>query len=438
MTDNVISILQKFIQADGYDIVFDLEKSTPYRIYDKHTGDKYLDLFTFYASAPLGCNHPKVATKEFKKKLGQVAVNKPSNSESYTQEMAEFVETFSKIGMGKAFKHLFLISGGALAVENGLKAAFDWKVRKNFENGAEKELGQQVIHFEKAFHGRSGYTLSLTNTFDPRKTKYFPIFDWPRVTAPIITFPLADHLEEVKQLENQAISEIENAIDEQGDDIAALILEPIQGEGGDNHFRKEFFHQLRTICDKNDIMLIYDEVQTGVGLTGKMWAYEYYEIPDIVAFGKKMQVCGIMVSDRIDEVENNVFQESSRINSTWGGNLIDMVRATKYLQIIKEDRLVENARKMGDYLLKGLQNICEESNYKMRNARGKGLMCAFDLPSTEIRDNFRQQLFKNKVLILPCGEQSIRFRPPLCIKEDIIDEALNIMAKSCKQISQNK
>jgi len=432
---SALEILRKHMLIDGYEIVFDLEKSTPFYIHDKLTGDLYLDYYTFFASAPLGCNHPKVRTKEFMDKLAKAAVNKPSSSDSYTEEMAEFTDTFSRICMKDDFKHLFLISGGTLAVENALKTAFDWKVRKNFKEDPRDQRGQQVIHFHKAFHGRSGYTLSLTNTFDPRKIAYFPKFKWPRIHVPAIIFPLEEHLEEVIKQEERSLREIDEAIQKNPKDIASLIIEPIQAEGGDNHFRPEFLRALRNVCDQNDIMLIFDEVQTGIGLTGKMWAYQHFVKPDIVAFGKKTQVCGIMVDKRVDEVEGNVFQESSRINSTWGGNLVDMVRSTKFLEVIEEDKLVDNAGKVGAYLLKSLSDTCEDSKEIMTNARGRGLMCAFDLPSNEFRDKFRKELFKNKVLILACGEKTIRFRPPLCLDKEHVDKGLETFAKTCKNMN---
>jgi L-lysine 6-transaminase len=431
---SALETLKKHMLIDGYEIIVDLEKSTPFFIHDKLTGDQYLDFYTFFASAPLGCNHPKVRTKEFMDKLGRIAANKPANSDIYTEEMAEFTETFSRICMKDDFQYLFLVSGGALAVENALKTAFDWKVRKNFQEDPRDHRGQQVIHFQKAFHGRSGYTLSLTNTFDPRKIAHFPKFKWPRIHAPVITFPLESHLEEVVKEEERALREIDEAIQKNPKDIASLIIEPIQGEGGDNHFRTEFFRALRNICDQNDIMLIFDEVQTGIGLTGKMWAYEYFVKPDIVAFGKKTQVCGIMANKRVDEVEGNVFHESSRINSTWGGNLVDMVRATKYLEVIEEDKLVDNAAKVGEYLIESLSDTCLDSKGIMSNARGRGLMCAFDLPTTEIRDKFRKELYKNKLLILSCGERSIRFRPPLCLDKEHVDKGVEIFATACKDM----
>jgi L-lysine 6-transaminase len=147
-------------------------------------------------------------------------------------------------------------------------------------------------------------------------------------------------LEDLIERENKSIREIKQAFINNPDDIAAIIIEPIQGEGGDNHFRPEFLQRLRDIANEEDALLIFDEVQTGVGLTGTMWAHEQLGVkPDILAFGKKMQVCGILATNRVDEVPDNVFRVSSRINSTWGGSLTDMVRATRYLEIIQEDNI---------------------------------------------------------------------------------------------------
>ena len=290
--EEVQEVLKKYMLVDGFDITIDLNQSTTSHIQDSRTNKKLLDFFTFIASNPLGMNHPKLNNEEFIKQIGRVAISKPSLSDVYAKEQAEFVDTFFKIAVPDYFKYAFFIEGGALAVENTLKAAFDWKVRKNFEKGYKEEKGTKILHFKQAFHGRSGYTLSLTNT-DPNKIMYFPKFDWPRVSNPKITFPLnEENLAKVIALENQSIAEIKQAIHDNKDDIAGLILEPIQGEGGDNHFRKEYFGQLRQICDENDIIFILDEVQTGIAMTGKMWAHQHYVIPDIISFGKKTQVCG--------------------------------------------------------------------------------------------------------------------------------------------------
>ena len=434
--EEVISTLSEYMLADGFKIILDLEKSKGVTIIDEVTGDEYHDFFTFFASSPIGLNHPYLNSEEIRLVLGKVAVNKPSNSDIYTTYMAEFVDTFAKVAKPDYMKHLFFVAGGALAVENGLKVAFDWKVRKNFIKGYKEEKGHQVIHFKEAFHGRSGYTMSLTNT-DPTKVKYYPKFDWPRITTPKIKFPLENHLDEVIKLEDKAIAEIELAIKKNLDDIAVIIIEPIQAEGGDNFFRKEFFIKLREIADENEILLMFDEVQTGFGITGKFWASEYYVKPDIIAFGKKAQVCGIMVSDRIDDIPDNVFKVSSRINSTWGADLTDMVRSKFMLDVIKNENLVENAKKVGEHLKFQLTKLQNEYPNLMSNTRGLGLMCSFDLPTTEIRNHFRENCFEEKLMILGCGDKSIRFRPPLNITESEIDKGLTIIKKVLSFMSSN-
>jgi L-lysine 6-transaminase len=430
---DVHKTLGRYMLADGFDLVLDLKKSKGCRIYDSRTGKYFLDGFSFFATAPLGCNHPAMTTPEFVEKLGEIAVNNPTNSDIYTIELAEFVDTFAKYAVPKHFHHLFFIAGGALAIENGLKTAFDWKIRNNIAKG-NGEKGRQVIHFKEAFHGRSGYTISMTNTFNLNKIKYFTKFNWPRIDNPKIRFPLTDvNLNEVKEREKHAVAEIENAIAQNPDDIAALIIEPIQGEGGDNHFRKEFFHTLRRLCDDYEMMFIVDEVQSGVGLTGKMWAYQHFDFePDILAFGKKTQVCGIMVSNRVDEVKENVFNIPSRLNSTWGGNLVDMVRCQKYLEIIEKEHLVKNAEMQGKRLLQGIEAIEQKYPQKITNARGRGLMCAFDLPTSQKRGELKNKLYANNLLILTCGAVTIRVRPPLTISSEEIDEALEIVEKTVK------
>ena len=435
--DKVHETLARNMLADGFPIVLDLENSRGSKIVDLRTGESYIDFFTFFASAPLGINHPVLTSGEAKEELILAAVNKPSNSDMYTTLMAEFVDTFSKFAKPDYMKYLFFISGGALAVENALKLAFDWKVQKNLIKGYKEEKGQQVIHFKQAFHGRSGYTLSLTNT-EINKIKYFPKFNWPRIINPKITFPVDINLYKIVELEEKAINEIYSAIKNSKDDIAAIIIEPIQGEGGDNFFRQEFFMKLREIADDNEILLIFDEVQTGFGITGKFWASEHYVKPDIIAFGKKAQVCGIMASPRIDDIPENCFHKSGRLNSTWGGNLTDMVRSKHILKIISEENLVKNSKIMGKYLLNKLYEFQIEFPLLVSQARGLGLMCSFDLPSAELRNKFKEKCFEEKLIILGCGEKSIRFRPRLNITKNDLDEGLNIIKKILIYFSSNK
>ncbi|PJB84011.1 MAG: L-lysine 6-transaminase [Acidobacteria bacterium CG_4_9_14_3_um_filter_49_7] len=426
--NDVLNSLGKHMLVDGYHVVLDLDKSHDCVMVDARDGKEFVDFYAFFASLPLGFNHPKMRNPEFLDALKEVSIHKVANSDIYTTRMADFVDSFAKLGAHPAFNNYFFIDGGALAVENALKAAFDWKVRKNFTKGYQEEKGSKVLHFRQAFHGRTGYTMSLTNT-DPTKTKFFPQFDWPRVSNPKIHFPLtAESIEDVEKREAQTIVEIKNAIQENKDDIAALIIEPIQGEGGDNHFRGEFLRALREITEENEILFIADEVQTGLGATGKMWAFEHFGIqPDIVSFGKKVQVCGIMATDKLNDVDS-VFKVSSRINSTWGANITDMVRSQRILEIIHEDNLVDNAARMGDHLLKRIHEVGETAKTAITNIRGRGLIAAFDLPTPEIRNSVAASCWEKGLAVLKCGDQTIRFRPSLTIDSETIDKGISILA----------
>ena len=416
--------------ADGMEPVIDLGKSHGSWLVDGRDGREYLDLFSMFASMSVGYNHPYVLDN--KERLLSAVVNKPTNSDIYTTQMAEFVDTVGRIAQPDYLPHSFYIEGGGLAVENALKTAFDWKVRKNIEKG-KGEKGGQVIHLDECFHGRTGYTLSLTDSPDKRKTDFFPKFDWPRVKNPKIQFPLNDeNLEKVKVLEQQSISQIKDVIINNPDDIAAIILEPIQGEGGDNHFRCEYLKEIRDLSLENEFLLIFDEIQTGVGITGKMWAHQNFNsvTPDIISFGKKTQCCGIFAGDRIDEVNENVFNISSRLNSTWGGNLADMVRFSLYLEIIEEEGLVERAAELGKYLLKNLENLQNGYSHLVSNSRGRGLFCAFDLPDGRSRDKMANYIMDEGAIVLGSGVKSIRFRPHLNISRDEIDLGVDMIRKA--------
>jgi len=421
--DRVHETLRRHLLADGYPIVVDLEHSRKSWVRDRITGQDYLDFFSFFASNPIGFNHPSMLGDDIQQRLARVATTKVSNSDYYTVYMAEFVDMLEKTAAPPEFPHYFFIDGGALAVENAMKAAFDWKAKKNRAAGR-AAVGSQVLHLERAFHGRSGYTLSVTNT-DPVKTDHFPKFDWPRIPSPALRFPLDQHLDAVVALEQSAVKAAERAFQERGHEIAAILVEPIQGEGGDNHFRPEFFAQLRRLADEHEALLIYDEVQTGLGLTGRWWAYQHHGVlPDIICFAKKMQVGGIFVSRRIDEVPNNVFNQSSRINSTWGASLVDMVRCTKILEIIVNEGLLDNAAARGRELLRGLEALGDEYPDLVSNARGSGLMCSVDLPSTEIRNRILRACFEDRMIVLPCGPRSVRFRPTLTVTAEAIAEGV--------------
>src|SRR3954469_12841554 len=411
---DVHQALAEHLLVDGFEFVLDLEASRGSRLVDARDGSSYLDLFTFFASSALGMNHPALVDDQaFRRELLAAARNKPSNSDVYTVAMAQFVETFSRVLGDPALPHLFLIEGGTLAVENALKVAFDWKSRRNEAHGIDPSLGTRVLHLEHAFHGRSGYTLSLTNT-DPVKVARFPKFDWPRIPAPYLASG-----RDVEAAERVTIAAAQAAFEQHPHDIACFVMEPIQGEGGDHHFRPEFLQAMHALCRTHDALFVLDEVQTGCGLTGTAWAYQQLGVqPDVVAFGKKTQVCGVTAGGRVDEVPDNVFAVASRINSTWGGNLTDMVRARRILEVIEGDRLVERAGTTGAFLLQLLHELAGRHE-AVTDVRGRGLMCAFTLADKGLRDRVLTQLRdQERVLLLGCGSRSIRFRPALTVSLD--------------------
>ena len=426
--------IDKHMLADGMSQIIDLNKSHGSWLVDARDGREYLDLFSMFASLSVGYNHPYLIDN--KERLMSSAINKPTNSDVYSVEMAEFVSTMGRVAQPDYLPYAFYIEGGGLAVENALKTAFDWKVRKNLSAG-KGEKGSKIIHFKECFHGRTGYTMSLTDSPDPRKTLYFPQFDWPRIDNPKINFPLDQNLDLVIERENKAINQIKDAITNNPDEIAGLIIEPIQGEGGDNHFRKEFLAELRNLANESDFLLIYDEVQTGVGVTGSMWAHQAFGDtvrPDIISFGKKTQVCGIFGGKRLDEVDNNVFHESSRLNSTWGGSLVDMVRFTIYLEIIENEKLVQNASAVGEHLSSCLYTLQSNHDNLVSNARNRGLFGAFDLPDSDKRDKAINSISNEGAMMLGCGTRSIRFRPHLNITINELDQGFEMIDKALSKL----
>ncbi|MHC5023277.1 MAG: L-lysine 6-transaminase [Planctomycetota bacterium] len=423
--------LERHQLVDGMPLVVDLDRSHGSWVYDARSDTEFLDAFTCFASWPIGYNHPLMQEPRFLAELTRAALNKLSNADLYTSEMARFVDAFGSRVTPPEFRHHFWISGGGLAVENALKTAFDWKARKIGRTSFDESVDDLVIlHFRQAFHGRTGYTMSLTNTV-PDKVGLFPKFHWPRVHNPAIVFDLDGNIaNDIEAEERRACAEIEEAFAHYPGLIAGIIIEPMQGEGGDNHFRPEFLRKLRTYADEEEALLLYDEVQTGFFGSGKPWLWQHLDVaPDVVAFGKKTQVCGIYASERVDEVPDNVFRKSSRINSTWGGNLVDMVRCCRFIEIIEAEKLAANITAIGQRVIDGLRQISRETG-AFSNVRGCGSLVAFTFDSTGVRDAMLRTLFDQKVLALPSGPTSIRFRLPLILSESEADELLSRTAAS--------
>jgi L-lysine 6-transaminase len=406
---NALDELSRHVLLDGFDLVLDLERSHGSTLVDARSGEEYLDLLTFFGSLPLGMNHPGlVDDQRFLAELTRAALHKVTNSDIYTVQYARFADTFRRVLGDPALPHLFFIDGGALAVENALKIAFDWKAQRlQFDAGTPLE----VLHLTNSFHGRSGYTLSLTNT-DPMITARYPVWNWPRVPVP------------VAGREHDAVLVAQRHLAERGHRIACFIAEPVQGAGGDHHLGADFLLRMQDLCHRHDVLFVLDEVQTGCGVSGAPWTYQRLGLePDLVAFGKKTQVCGVMAGRRVDDVPGNALTVPSRIGSTWGGNTVDMVRATRILEVIERDGLIADADTKGAYLLALLTALARAHPALVRRPRGLGLMCAFDLPNPALRATLLDRLRREqRVLVLPGGDRGVRFRPSLTVSYDDLEK----------------
>lgn len=428
--------LKRWILVDGFHLVVDLEQSQGTRLVDQHTGRTFLDMFSCFASMPVGWNHPDLVAMQAE--LGHLAINNVTNSDVYSDAMADAVESICSRSMPAHLERAFFVAGGALAVENTMKVAMDRKQQQRQHlglPGSDAFPQVSIAHYEDAFHGRTGYTMSLTNT-DPVKTDRFAKFEWPRLPHPTRRFPDSPAEQaRLDEAEATSLDALRAAADADPNGIAGVVIEPIQGEGGDNHVRDSFLRDLQRTCEEIDALFIVDEVQTGVGATGRMWAYEHADCePDLVAFGKKMQVCGLYAGKRSIELEDNPLATSSRINSTWGGNLIDMVRGAVQLEIMEREDLLSNAERVGAMLNRGLADLCNRYEV-ISNPRGRGLMSAFTLPDGSSRDRFRQLCHDEGVLVFNSGEDSIRMRPSLTLSVEDANEALEIFERATKSLT---
>lgn len=430
-----LDLLKRKILVDGFHLVIDIPKCKGSYYFNQIDNQLYLSFYSFFGSQPVAMDHPGLKNKDYLKALFEAASVKIALSDVYSPHFARFVDVFDTTALRRQFKYLFFVEGGSLAVENALKVAFDWKTRLNLKRGKKIEA-QSIIHFTEGFHGRSGYTLSMTDSFDHRKTDYFPKFPWPRIPIPKINvYEEEPHPKTVEEREAKALALIKSHLRDFQEETAAIILEPVQSEGGGNHVRKEFFQALRKIADENDLFLIFDEVQTGLGLSGKWWCWEHFGVkPDIMTFGKKVQVGGIAVTERIDEEKiDHCFKISSRINSTFGGNLCDMVRATRYIEIIEEEKLLKNILSRGEEIMKAIEGLSK--SFPLTSIRGLGGLISFDVPTVELQKAIlKYAMEKERLILLPSGKRSIRFRPSLDITQAEVKEGMGRLEKTLATI----
>ena len=399
-------------------------------LYDDNSRRSILDLYCFFSTLPLGYNHSIFSTDAFKKDLLSFGGLKPSTGRILTDLVDEFVTDFHNDVNGGIFYKYFFIHGGGLAVENALKISFDWKRHINKVNNCSVDSNQfEVISIENAFHGITGYSLSLSD--NQLKCSNYPKFNWPKFKAPFVKYPQTQ--KNKKDFHNEqmaALEKIEKYIKKRGKEyISSIIVELIQGGGGDNHLGKEYIKGLENICKKNNILLIIDEIQTGFGATGKFWCYEHFNVaPDLIAFGKKAQICGVCINKNILDIES-VINVPGRISPTWNGDISDYIRCKYVMKAYNENGLIENAHKLGKYIVSSLEKM-----KKFSNVRGRGFLIAFNFENSKIRDKFDQLCFEEGLFLLPMGEDRVRMRPNMALTKEEADHALEIINKVNKKI----
>eukprot|EP00591_Stephanopyxis_turris_P007368 CAMPEP_0195507682 /NCGR_PEP_ID=MMETSP0794_2-20130614/1082_1 /TAXON_ID=515487 /ORGANISM="Stephanopyxis turris, Strain CCMP 815" /LENGTH=499 /DNA_ID=CAMNT_0040634445 /DNA_START=429 /DNA_END=1928 /DNA_ORIENTATION=- len=409
-------------------------------------GNRYLDVLGQIASLPIGYNHPEMAK----------AITDPRNLSMLTQRPclgmlppADWTERIRNTLMRFAPKGLTdatTMMCGSCSNENAFKAAFIWYRTKQrmgkpptqedmtscMSNAAPGAPDLSILSFSGGFHGRLLGCMSTTHSKAIHKVD-IPAFDWPVTPFPSLKYPLHDYIAENVADEKRCLALAEESIISQKskNPVAAIIVEPIQAEGGDNHASPDFFRKLRDIASKHGVAFIVDEVQTGGGSTGNFWAHENWELenpPDIVTFSKKMQTGGYYCKREFRP------EEGYRIFNTWMGDPSKIVQLEAFLDVMERDDLLENTRITGKYLMDGLFSLSETYPELVSNVRGKGTYIAVDFPTTQDRDTMISLLRQYGVEAGGSGDTSLRLRPALVFQPKHAAEFLNIFNFACNQM----
>ena len=433
--------MSKLQDTRAVNMMVDYDKSIGNYMVDAD-GNVLLDVYAQIASIAIGYNNPALLEAAQTPEFAKALMNRPALGNFPSKDWSHILQDGLLAVCPPGQTKVYTAMCGSCANETAYKAAFMYyKARERgsgvafsaeelsscMKNQAPGSPDLAIMSFRHAFHGRLFGSLSTTRSKEIHKMDV-PAFNWPQADFPNLKYPLEDNVAANKAEEERCLKGVEDAINAHHAPVAALIVEPIQSEGGDNHASNEFFHGLQKLLKKRGILFIVDEVQTGVGATGKFWAHEHWNLPtppDMVTFSKKFQAAGWYFHD--DALIPNL---PYRQFNTWMGDPIRTLQARVLVQQIKKHKLVENTAETGSYLFSKLQKIAA-ANPSMEALRGegRGTFIAWDLPTPEKRDTFINKMKQNGVLMGGCGPKSVRLRPTLTFQHHHADILCDVIGK---------
>lgn len=425
-----------FDMQSGYRaLVFDDARSQGTSLVDLD-GNVFLDLFANFALGALGYNHPALLDVARSPAFAHAVVNPTSTPFVTAPAWFDFLEGLRTRWAPRGMDHVYCVDGGGEGVESALKDAFVVHAERRRAafglptNPLEQPEAQQrawmenagtdavAISFSGAFHGRGLGPMSATHSKVVHKAD-LPAFPWPSVPFPANRWPLERHAEENAKAEQAALGALANALEHHAGRVAAVIVEPVQSEGGDRHASPAFFRGVQTLAGQAGAAFVLDEVQTGVGISGTLWCHEQFDLPeppDMMCFGKKMQMGGFFAR------EAWTVRQFGRMYQTRNGDRARAMLATATLRAIDAEGLLANVRETGAYFLERLQDLTARHRLATE-ARGRGFLLAFDLPDAATRDDFLKRTMRRGVFASYTGTRSVRLRPHLICTRAEVDEA---------------
>ncbi|CAI6333866.1 unnamed protein product [Periconia digitata] len=427
-----IEKLEKVFDTRSLNMIADYGRSYGNYIADPD-GNVLLDVYAQIASIPVGYNNPTLQLAATSPEMASAIINRPALGNFPQHDWADILETGILSVAPKGLDQVFTGQSGSDANELAYKAAFMWK-RQQQRGGANVDFSDHeitsamnnqspgapelsILSFKSAFHGRLFGSLSTTRSKPIHKLD-IPAFDWPQAPFPALKYPLEDFAAENAAEEQRCLDETERLIKEWHAPPTAVVVEPIQSEGGDNHASASFFRGLRTLTKKHNILFIVDEVQTGVGATGQFWAHEHWNLespPDMVTFSKKAQTAGYYYGNN-DLRPNKPYRQFN----TWMGDPARAILFRAIIQEIKRLDLVRHTAATGSYLYDGLARLAEKYPGEIMNLRGKG-QGTFIAWDSGRRDEVLKKAKAVGVNIGGSGERAVRLRPMLVFQKHHAD-----------------